>query len=153
MIENRSADRGAVFPRLVYDDVDAAIAWLCAAFGFSEKLRYGAPGRSDGAQLNVGTGSVSLTRSRTGQSPGWNDAARLAPPRPGEVCCSIGVRVENIDAHHARALAHGARIVGAPQTYMFGERQYTAEDLAGYRWGFTESVADVAPETWGGRVP
>jgi predicted enzyme related to lactoylglutathione lyase len=35
---------------------------------------------------------------------------------------------------------------------MFGERQYSAEDLAGYRWAFSQSVADVNPEDWGAEV-
>ncbi len=29
-------------------------------------------------------------------------------------------------------------------------RQYEAEDLAGHRWTFSETLADVAPEEWGG---
>jgi hypothetical protein len=32
----------------------------------------------------------------------------------------------------------------------YGERQYSAEDLAGHRWTFSETLADVAPEEWGG---
>jgi hypothetical protein len=28
--------------------------------------------------------------------------------------------------------------------------KYTAEDLAGHRWSFSQSIADVAPEEWGG---
>lgn len=31
-----------------------------------------------------------------------------------------------------------------------GERQYSAEDPAGHQWRFSETVADVAPEEWGG---
>ena len=31
-----------------------------------------------------------------------------------------------------------------------GERGYTAEDLGGHRWTFSQSIADVAPESWGG---
>jgi hypothetical protein len=34
--------------------------------------------------------------------------------------------------------------------YPYGERQYTAEDLGGHRWTFSQSIADVAPEEWGG---
>jgi hypothetical protein len=32
----------------------------------------------------------------------------------------------------------------------YGERQYQAEDLAGHRWTFSETLRDVAPEEWGG---
>jgi hypothetical protein len=37
------------------------------------------------------------------------------------------------------------------ETFGFAKRQYTAEDLGSHRWTFTQSVADVAPEEWGGR--
>ncbi len=60
------------------------------------------------------------------------------------------VKVENIDAHHERALQHGARILKPPTDYNYGERQYSAVDLAGHHWIFTETIADLAPEDWGG---
>jgi uncharacterized glyoxalase superfamily protein PhnB len=37
-----------------------------------------------------------------------------------------------------------------PTDFEFGERQYTTEDLVGHRWTFSETLADVAPEEWGG---
>ena len=63
---------------------------------------------------------------------------------------SITVRVDDADAHCARAREHGARITQEPSTHPYGERQYVAEDLAGHSWTFSQSVADVLPEDWGG---
>ena len=63
---------------------------------------------------------------------------------------TVIVRVEDLDAHHPRAEQHGARIVQSPADYPYGERQYTAEDLAGHSWTFSQTIADVAPEEWGG---
>jgi hypothetical protein len=40
----------------------------------------------------------------------------------------------------------GAPIVSSPADYPYGERQYTAEDLAGHRWTFTQAIADLAPD-------
>jgi uncharacterized glyoxalase superfamily protein PhnB len=60
------------------------------------------------------------------------------------------VRVEDADAHHDRAVAHGARVVSPPTDYPYGERQYTALDLGGHHWTFSESIADVDPADWGG---
>jgi uncharacterized glyoxalase superfamily protein PhnB len=60
------------------------------------------------------------------------------------------VRVEDLDRHYERARSHGARILGPPADYPYGERQYIAEDFAGHVWTFSQSVADVAPEEWGG---
>jgi uncharacterized glyoxalase superfamily protein PhnB len=60
------------------------------------------------------------------------------------------VRVDDVNAHCARARAHGARILMEPTDFEYGERQYTAADLAGHQWTFTETLDDVDPATWGG---
>jgi uncharacterized glyoxalase superfamily protein PhnB len=72
------------------------------------------------------------------------------PPRSGEVTHSVTVRVDDARAHSERARQHGARIVKEPTDFPYGERQYTAEDPAGHQWTFSETLADVAPEQWGG---
>jgi len=36
-----------------------------------------------------------------------------------------------------------------PTDYPYGERQYSAEDLGGHRWTFSQSIADVDPASWG----
>jgi len=140
MIENQSAPPGAIVPTLIYQDVAKAIDWLRGAFGFTERLR--TPPEPDGtihhAQLAVGEGSVILT----GQP--------FASPNQGTE--PLMVRVAGIDAHCQRAKQFGARILMAPDSKPFGERQYAAEDLEGRRWVFTESVADVEPEAWGAAV-
>ncbi len=151
MVVNRSAAPGPIAPTLVYEDVGKAIDWLCETFGFVERFRYGPAGDPAGAQLAVGEGAVFLSAPRLGQSPEWADRAALRPPRPSEVTHIVNVRVENIDRHHEQAIQCGARILNPPETYPFGERQYTAEDLGGHRWAFTQSVADVTPEEWGGQ--
>jgi uncharacterized glyoxalase superfamily protein PhnB len=119
---------GAVIPVLGYPDVGEAVEWLCGAFGFSERWRAG----NHRAQIAVGDGAVAVTARR--------NASR------GEIM----VRIEDADRHHERARRFGARIVQPPADHPYGERQYTAEDLAGHTWTFSESVADVAPEEWGG---
>jgi hypothetical protein len=45
-----------------------------------------------------------------------------------------------------------AHILHPPETYPFGERQYTVDNIGDHRWTFTQSVADVAPEDWGGQL-
>jgi len=135
MLSNSSIPRANVIPVLAYPDVNLAAAWLCDAFGFSVRLRIG----NHRVQLNVGDGAVTVREIRAGEAK-----AALG------VGCSITVRVENIDAHCARARDHGARITEGPVTHPYGERQYNAVDFAGYTWTFSESVADVHPEEGGG---
>ena len=137
MKPNRSIPSATVVPVLIYPDVRAAVAWLEAAFGFAERVRIGEDHR---AQLSFGHGAVIVGDVRHSQRP----------PRAGEVTHSVLVRVDDARAHCEHARAHGARIHMEPTDYEYGERQYRAEDLAGHVWTFSETLADVAPEEWGG---
>jgi uncharacterized glyoxalase superfamily protein PhnB len=109
--------------------VAEAVEWLCGAFGLEERWRAG----DHRAQLWVGDGTIAVT--------GGGGA--------GDTSSSVMVRVDDVDAHHARALAYGARVFGPPEDFPYGERQYGAEDLGGHRWTFSQTIADVAPEDWG----
>jgi ribosomal-protein-serine acetyltransferase len=62
------------------------------------------------------------------------------------------VRVEDIEAHYARAKQAGAEILHPPADYPYGERQYTARDPGGHVWVFSQSIADVDPGSWGGTL-
>jgi uncharacterized glyoxalase superfamily protein PhnB len=146
MLANRSMPSSTVIPVPVYEDVAEAAEWLCDTFGFSERWRAGA----HRAQLAVGDGAVVVTERRVGQGSQSPDAVILRPPRRGEVSHSVMVRVQNVDRHYERARQLGARILEPPADHPYGERQYAAEDLAGHRWSFSESIADVTPEQWGG---
>jgi uncharacterized glyoxalase superfamily protein PhnB len=135
MQRNRSIPDATVIPVLAYDDVRAAAAWLCDAFGFAERLRIG----DHRIQLTFGTGALVVAGrepSAAGASPAAYD--------------SVMVRVEDAHAHHARAVERGARILRAPEDHAYGERQYTAADPGGHVWTFTQSIADVDPADWGG---
>ncbi len=140
MIINRSAPTATVVPVLVYEDVNKAIEWLCGTFGFGERLRAaGSGGRVTHAQLEMADGAVML-----GQQGG-----EFRSPRPNEVTQYVIVHITNVDEHFEHARQCGARILKSPANMPFGERQYTAEDLGGHRWTFSQSIADVAPEEWG----
>lgn len=134
MFSNRSMPDAKVIPVLGYPDVDAAVSWLCEVFGFSERLRIG----GHRAQLAVGTGAVVVAQR------GGSEAAHAAASH------SILVRIADAKAHFARVRAAGARILQAPTDFPYGERQYTAEDLGGHIWTFSESIRDVDPAAWGG---
>jgi uncharacterized glyoxalase superfamily protein PhnB len=134
---NRSIPDATVIPVLVYPDVREAVDWLCSAFGFVERLFIGENHR---AQLSFGDGALIVADVR----------GERVPPHRGEATHSVMLRVEDARAHCERARAGGAVILGEPTDHMFGERQYNAEDPWGHRWTFTQTLADVAPEEWGG---
>lgn len=139
MRPNRSIPSAVVIPVLIYPDVREAVSWLSEAFGFVERVRIGEDHRS---QLSFGDGAVIIGDVRN----------ERRPPRAGEVTHSVMVRVDDVDAHCERARAHGARILMEPTDFEYGERQYAAEDPAGHHWTFSETIADVAPEAWGGTL-
>jgi uncharacterized glyoxalase superfamily protein PhnB len=139
MKPNRSIPSAVVVPVLIYPDVREAVSWLSAAFGFAERVRIGENHRS---QLSFGDGAVIVADVRHDRRP----------PRPGEATHSVLVRVDDARAHCDRAREHGARITMEPTDFEYGERQYAAEDPAGHQWTFSETLADVAPEEWGGEL-
>ena len=135
MLTNRSIPSASVIPILAYPDVDKAAIWLCNAFGFTVRVRIG----NHRVQLNVGEGAVIVRETRPGE---LNESMSKGH--------SVMIRVEDADAHCRRAIDHSARITQEPTTQPYGERQYTAEDMAGHSWTFSQSVADVHPAEWGG---
>ena len=130
MLANRSVPPCTVIPVLTYPDPAVAAGWLCAAFGFTVRLRIG----NHRIQLKAGEGCLIV---REGNAPA------------GESHC-VMVRVADVHGHCERAREHGARIVTPPVDHHFGERQYNALDFAGHNWTFSETIADVAPEEYGG---
>jgi uncharacterized glyoxalase superfamily protein PhnB len=139
MIVSRTTGSASVVPELVYADVAAAIDWLCDTFGFTEIWRAGA----HRARLAYGNGVVVIADADP-------DYGRVAPPADGARSSSVIVKVDDADAHHDHARRRGALILKPPADHPYGERQYTAQDLAGHRWTFTQALADLAPEDWGG---
>jgi len=133
MNDNRSMPSAAMIPELNYPDVAAAADWLCRTFGFSVRLR-------------IGDHRIQLVRDSAAM------IARQGPVAPESATShALMVRIADVDAHHAQASAAGAE-VSAPQTFPYGERQYSARDLAGHVWIFSQTVQDVDPATWGGTL-
>ena len=118
-----------MFPYFSYRDANAALEWLESAFGFERVVAYPdengsivhAEMRFDGGALMMGTG----------EPPQVLDPGAVSPNGHG-----VYVRVEDVDAHHERAKAAGARVVYPPQDTEFGTRRYRVLDLEGYEWSF-----------------
>ncbi len=114
-----------IFPALRYKDANAAIAWLKDAFGFEEKAVYrGDDGAVQHAELRLGAGLIMLGQIR---DEAWDAAASPI---------SIYVVVEDVDAHHANAVAKGAEVFRDLVDQEYGSREYSARDLEGNRWSF-----------------
>ena len=127
---NRSVPPCPVIPVLRYPDPGAAAEWLGRAFGFTVRLRIA----NHRIQMRAGEGCFTIAEG---------DAV---PNRSA----MVQVRIEDAQAHYERARAAGAKILTEPTDHEYGERQYAAEDFYGHTWDFTETLADVEPESWGG---
>jgi len=141
-VSNRSCPPGPVVPVLRYADVPAAVDWLCATFGFTEKLHAG----RDHAVLLVGAGSVMLSRFRSGRG------VHAGPADAEEAPHYTFVPVEDVDAHYDR-VRRMVPDVDPPEEFPYGERQYSVRDPEGHTWVFSQSVDDVDPADWGAVEP
>ena len=130
MLSNRSVPPCKVIPVLIYPDPSAAADWLSKAFGFTVRLRIA----NHRIQMRVGEGCLTIAEGN------------ITPNHS----VHIQIRVEDAKAHCERARLHGARILTEPTDHVYGERQYNAEDFVGHRWDFTQTIADIEPESWGG---
>jgi uncharacterized glyoxalase superfamily protein PhnB len=137
---NRSMPPGTIIPKLVYPDLAAAVAWLCTTFGFRERLRIG----NHRSQLVFGSAAMIAVAQPAGYTFNTLD------PLHSQLTHALMVRVEDVDRHYAQVKQCGAQIIAPPTDFPYGERQYTVEDLAGHRWTFSQSIADVDPQEWGG---
>jgi uncharacterized glyoxalase superfamily protein PhnB len=135
-MHNRTTGTASIIPELAYDDVGAAVDWLCETFGFTELWRAG----GHRARVAYGNGVVIVADTTYGRKP--TDRTDKSH--------SVMVKVDDVDAHHAHARQRGAKILSTPEDHRYGERQYSVEDPGGHCWTFSQSIADVAPEDWGG---
>jgi uncharacterized glyoxalase superfamily protein PhnB len=133
-----------IVPMIAYEDAAAAIEWLSEAFGFTERVahRYtdenGVVGH---AELELGGEIVMLaTPNRDYQSPRHHrqecEPANRWLDNPW-VVDGVLVTVDDLDAHHARAVSAGATVIRPVEEGPDG-RLYTAEDLEGHRWMFQQ---------------
>jgi uncharacterized glyoxalase superfamily protein PhnB len=139
---------GRIIPELVYDDLDTAVAWLCGAFGFKERLRI----PHHRSQLVLSGESV-IAKTSGDNKPLSKKIPDLNYPRPEIVDHSIMVHIEDIDRFYERVVQRGGKIISPPTDYPFGERQFTVIDIGGHTWTFSQSIADVDPADWGGILP
>ncbi len=119
-----------LYPTLSYDDAQAAIEWLCRAFGFRRRLVVPSPdGGVRHSELSLGPGVIMVSSSRP-------EEGRVSPRNTSGFGSGICVRVDDPDAHYARAKAAGATIIRELRDEEYGARGYMAKDPEGHQWYF-----------------
>lgn len=131
-------------PFIGYEDAAGAIEWLERAFGFVESrdARYEEEGTITHAELDVGGAAVYVSTPAGYASPAHLrescELARRSYDNPWVIDGHF-VEVDDVGAHHTRAVAAGATILRPPEE-GHGMRFYSAEDLEGHRWMFGQPL-------------
>jgi uncharacterized glyoxalase superfamily protein PhnB len=129
---------------IFYDDPPAAIAWLCQAFGFEVQLKVeGDGGEIVHSELKFDDALV-MIGAAAGKQP-WQSDNRSPQSLGGRITQALAFHVEDVDAHHARAVAAGAKVIRALSTSDYGDdywsdRSYGALDPEGHLWWFMQRM-------------
>ncbi len=108
---------------LRYDDADAALTFLTGALGLtSQDTHRDADGRISHATL-AHEGDVVMVGTRS-DPPGAFDPGRAV----------LYLATDDVDAHHARAVAAGAPVIMELVDQPYGSREYAVTDPEGNVW-------------------
>jgi uncharacterized glyoxalase superfamily protein PhnB len=86
-----------IHPCLTYADANAAIDWLCRAFGFTKRLvARGPDGTVQHSELSLGTGVVMVSSPRPGRQP----PGTVTQPMRDEEYGARGYGVADLEGHN-----------------------------------------------------
>ena len=121
-----------IIPYLFCADVPASMDWLARVFGLTEQMRHATP-RGTHGEMHLGGCRIMLG------SP--SDALAMRTPKAtGSASQGVFVYVPDVLAHYAHTEAEGGTTQGPPADHGYG-LTYTAQDLDGHPWYFTQRPA------------
>jgi uncharacterized glyoxalase superfamily protein PhnB len=118
-----------IIPILVYVDIVTAQEFLVNSFGFTR----GELHRHDGQAVH---GEVSIDGETIWLHRVDSDHGLRGVEEVGASTSMLNVFVDDVDAHYARSVAAGAKIIYPPTLQSYGQREYGAADLEGRLWSF-----------------
>jgi uncharacterized glyoxalase superfamily protein PhnB len=127
---------------IFYDDANAAIDFLCRAFGFEVKIKVdGEPGVVVHSELTWGSdGLVMVGTARRA----WAKSPRAIS---GACTQSLMIYVDDVDGFVAHARANGAAVLSEPTDIDYGEgywvdRGAELRDPEGHHWWIVQRLRD-----------
>lgn len=132
-IQTKSSNT-CVIPTSRYRDGQAAIDWLCRAFGF--ELQLVVPDKSGAiahAQLTYGNGMIMLGSATNNE---FHELVKSPLESGGIGSQSVFIMIEDVDEHHRTAIAAGAEVVIKLKDEDYGGRAYSCLDLEDHVWNF-----------------
>ena len=135
-------DNAQIIPMLAYENGTEAMAWLCKAFGFTEKMKMlDENGKLVHGELEFGSGRIMLASpTEDYQSPKHHrQLCELSAKwyQSPYIINGVLVYVDDVEAHYRKAKEHGAVVLSGIETGGPGPR-YRVEDLEGQRWMFIQ---------------
>ncbi len=119
-------------PYLVVRDASAFVAFMAEVLGAVELGRLTTPdGKIGHCEVRIGDTVVMVGDQPDGAEPST---------------AMLHVYVPDVDACHARALAHGAVSTRAPADQFYGDRTAMVTDSWGVRWAFATHLREVSME-------
>lgn len=118
-----------IYPALRYRNAAKMIDWLCEAFGFEVRARYGEGDIVHHAELTFGSSMIMLGTARD------DDYGKMVG-EPGGGGKSIYIAVDDADAAYARARKAGATIIQELVDRDYGSREFICRDPEGNVWSF-----------------
>jgi uncharacterized glyoxalase superfamily protein PhnB len=115
-----------LYPRLAYEDEEAAVEWLTRVFGFKDATR-----KDNLIWLELGGNVVMISSASFGLK---------SPRQLGGTGTKVNVYVDDVDSHYERAKREGATIERPLETMPWGDRRYEAFDLEGHWWHFAQRL-------------
>jgi uncharacterized glyoxalase superfamily protein PhnB len=127
-------DGPQIIPYLYYPNAIEALDFLTRVFSFEvvSEVR-DKEGTVWTAQVRFGDGLVMI-------GPGLEGFGTTAVPDGLLATSRMFVRVDDVEAHCARAVASGAAIVSELADHRGGNRQYVARDCGRHEWIFAQPL-------------
>ena len=124
-----TAPHQTVIPTLRYDDAPAAIDWLCANLGFTERFVVRDGDQVHHAELEFRGSLIMLgTLGNHPELPAMDQIAHRGSTN------LTAESTEQVDELHARAVAAGAEIVQPLTDTDYGSHAFTCVDPEGNHW-------------------
>ena len=127
-----------------YENPHEAIDWLCRAFGFELQLKVeGDKGEIVHSELKLDEALLMVAGVQGTEV--WQKAYRSPRALGGSITQALAFHIDDVDAHCARAVAAGAKLIREPQTNDYGDdywadRSYGALDPEGHLWWFMQRM-------------
>lgn len=134
------AELHSVTPHLVCEGAAAALEFYGKAFNASEIMRMpGKEGRLMHAAMQIGDSVVMLADD-------FPEYGGLGPKALKGSPVTLHLKVANVDASYAQALAAGAQSRMEPADMFWGDRYAQVTDPFGHHWALAQRIRDVSQE-------